>query len=63
MNYLKEKIIKDLGKLSGEMELKSKDCLRKSKDIKDCWYGKAMGLQAGQMEIDKLIEKYEGMRE
>lgn len=63
MNYLKEKMVKDLTILSSKLEEESLSYLRKSKDIEDCWYGKAMGLQAGQKEIDKLIRKYEELRD
>ena len=62
MGYLKDMFVKDLKMLSGKMEEKSNECLRKSKDISDCWYGKAMGLQAGCKELEELIEKYEAMR-
>ena len=54
--------VKDLKMLSAQLDIKSNEYLRKSTDISDCWYGKAMGLQASEKEIDKLIEKYEGMR-
>ncbi len=63
MNYLQRKMIKDLKILSSKLEQKSLQYLKKSEDVTDCWYGKAMGLQAGQHEIDRLVDKYEGMRD
>lgn len=63
MNRVKHIVIQDLGRLNGELEIKSNEYLRKSKDISDCWYGKAMGLQAAMKEIDGLIERYRKIRE
>ena len=37
MNRVKHIVIQDLGRLNGELEIKSNEYLRKSKDISDCW--------------------------